>query len=65
MAPNIFGLSYFDPKKYPKGSGDFTIKPGETVTFRHRILLHPGDAKSAKLGERYKEYAGNEDGATR
>jgi hypothetical protein len=56
LASNIFGLSYFDPKKYPKGSGDFTVKSGETVTFRHRILFHPGDAKSAKLDERYKSY---------
>jgi hypothetical protein len=58
LASNIFGLSYFDPKKNPKGTGDFTIRSGDTVTFRHRILFHPGDAKSAKLDERFKEYAG-------
>jgi hypothetical protein len=58
LASNIFGLSYFDPKQYKKGAGDFTIKAGETVTFRHRILFHPGDAKSAKLDEQFREYAG-------
>jgi hypothetical protein len=58
MSSNIFGLSYFDPKKYPKGSGDFTVKAGQTATFRHRILFHPGDAKAAKLDERFKEYSG-------
>ena len=57
LASNIFGLSYFDPKKHAKGAGDFTIKAGDTATFRHRILFHPGDAKSAKLDERFKQYA--------
>ena len=57
LSSNIFGLSYFDPKKYPKGSGNFTIKAGDTVTFRHRILFHRGDAKLAKLDEKFKEYA--------
>ena len=57
LASNIFGLSYFDPTKNAKGTGDFTIKAGDTATFRHRILFHPGDAKSAKLDERFREYA--------
>jgi len=58
LASNIFGLSYFDPRQYKKGAGDFTIKPGDTVTFRHRILFHPGDAAAAKVAERYKEFTG-------
>jgi hypothetical protein len=57
LASNIFGLSYFDPGKHAKGSGDFTIKSGDTVTFRHRILFHPGDATAANLDQRYKEFA--------
>ena len=30
---------------------------GKTVTFKYRVVVHPGDAKSAGLDEKYKEYA--------
>ncbi|HWE04237.1 MAG TPA: PmoA family protein [Tepidisphaeraceae bacterium] len=57
MSSNIFGLSDFD-KKNPKHSGDLVIEKGTTVTFRHRAVIHAGMAVDAKLGEKYKEFAG-------
>jgi hypothetical protein len=57
-AANIFGLHDFDPKNKPKGAGDFKIDAGQTVTFKYRMLFHPGDAKAAKVEERYREWAG-------
>ena len=39
----MFGLHASDPKKYPKGSGNFTIKADQTVTFRYRAVFHTGD----------------------
>lgn len=56
LAANIFGLHDFD-KKQKKGAGDFTIEPGKTATFRYRVVIHTGDAKSAKLDEKFKAYA--------
>jgi hypothetical protein len=56
MSANIFGLSQFD--KAPAGTGAFTIEPGKTATFRYRVVIHPGDAKAAKLDEKYKSFAG-------
>ena len=59
LAANIFGLHDFDKKKYPKGAGALTIEPGETATFRYRVVIHEGDAKSAKLEEKFRAYAGD------
>ena len=57
LAANIFGLHDFD-KNVKKGAGDFAIEPGNTVTFRYRVVIHTGDAKAAKLDEKFKEFAG-------
>ncbi len=41
----------------PPGTGDMTIKSGESVTFRYRYLFHEGDPRQAKLAERYACFA--------
>ena len=56
VAPNAFGLHEFD-KKLPKGTGNLKIRQGESVTFRYRVIIHEGDAPSAKLADKYKEFA--------
>lgn len=56
IAANPFGLSDFEKK--PKGSGDHTIKKGESLTLRYRWLFHTGDAAAAKVEERWKAWAG-------
>ena len=63
FAANIFGLHDFDPKANKKGAGDFVIEPDKTATFRYRIVIHTGDAKAAKLDEKFREYAGEVAGA--
>jgi hypothetical protein len=40
------------------GTHDWTLKAGQSQTFRHELLFHAGDGASAKLDERYKEFAG-------
>ena len=55
LAANPFGLSYFD-KGAPKHAGDFKMEPGKTVTFRYRVVVHEGDAQSAQLDQKYKQY---------
>jgi hypothetical protein len=56
MSSNIFGLHDFD-RKNPAHAGDFTIEPGKTVTWKHRVVIHPGLAKDAKLDEQYNAFA--------
>ncbi len=40
----------------PPGTGDMTIKSGQSVTFRYRYLFHEGDPRQAKIAERYARF---------
>ncbi len=44
-------------KSEAKGAAAYTLAAGKTVTFRYRIYIHEGDAASAKVAERYAEFA--------
>jgi hypothetical protein len=33
-----------------------TVPKGESITFKYRILMHPGDEKEAKVAEKYEQY---------
>jgi len=55
VAANPFGLHNFERK--PAGAGDMKIAAGRSVTFRYRFLFHEGDAKEAKIAQRYKDWA--------
>jgi hypothetical protein len=55
FAANPFGVHDFEKK--PKGTGDMTIGPGQSVTFRYRFYYHRGDEKQALVAERYQKYA--------
>lgn len=51
---NPFGTKSLD-KDAPDGA--FTLKPGDKVTLRHRLIFHAGDEKAAKIAEAYEAYA--------
>lgn len=51
---NAFGQHSLDESAE---SGTFTLKEGESVQLRHRIIFHEGDEKAAKIAEAYKAYA--------
>lgn len=55
FAANPFCEAEMD-KNQPKGGGDYTLKAGQSVTFRYRLLIHEGDAAAANVAERYKAY---------
>ncbi|MFA6241090.1 MAG: PmoA family protein [Candidatus Hydrogenedentales bacterium] len=57
LGANCFGLSYFTEKEETRLNGDYTIKKGETATFKYRILVHSGNAADAKIDDRYADYA--------
>ncbi len=54
---NPFGEGNFD-KSAEEGAGDYTIKNGETLTFRYRTIFHKGDEKAARIAEAYEDFAG-------
>ena len=54
FAANIFGVRDFTGDKTKDGS--LTIEAGKSVTFRYRIVIHPGDFQSAKIAALYQKY---------
>lgn len=36
------------------GTGDMTIRAGESVTFRYRLMFHEGDPEMAEIDARYR-----------
>jgi methane monooxygenase PmoA-like len=55
FAINPFGAHTFDPKLPTKTT---TLERGQTLRYRWRLVIHQGDAKSAKIAELYREFAG-------
>ena len=55
FAANIFGLHDFENDKSKDGS--LTLKPGETLRFLYRVVIHPGDVNSAHIAKLYTDYA--------
>jgi len=58
FAANPFGKHDFESLS-DKHAGDLKIPNGQSITFRYRLVLHEGDAKSARIAERYADYARN------
>jgi hypothetical protein len=55
FAANIFGEHDFYNDKSRNGS--VTIQPGESLRFRYRVVIHPGDTQTAGIAQLFKEYA--------
>ncbi len=55
FAVNPFGEhDYYNDKTR---DGSMTIPADGRLTFRYRVVIHPGDVKSANIAELYKKYA--------
>ena len=54
MTANPFGLSHF--KEDSNQRGDHTMKQGDSLFFRYRMFLHPGDATEGNVGEKYHDF---------
>lgn len=55
FAANPFGSKSFD-KETTDESG-YTLKNGESITLKYRVIFHSGDAESAQIADAYKKYA--------
>jgi hypothetical protein len=56
FAVNPFGLHDFEPDK-PAGTGDYTIKKGDSLTLRYRFYFAKGQADAAKLDAAFAAFA--------
>ncbi len=55
FAANPFGLSDFPE---PDGSGEYTLKHGEDMTLRYRVIFHRGTEKDADIASVFDAYVG-------
>ncbi len=55
FAANVFGLHNF--KNSDEEDGSLELKPGESITFSYRVLLHKGDDQQGRVPEAFIDYA--------
>ena len=58
FAANPFGKAMFENLPN-KEAGAYTIRKGQSATFRYRFYFHAGDAEQAKIPEHFREYVAN------
>lgn len=56
FAANPFGIHDFEKK--PAGTGNLKIAAGQSVTFRYRFVVHPGNEQDGRIADLFAEYAG-------
>ena len=54
FAANPFGSKAFDPKA-PEGG--HTLNTGDSMRFRYRVIIHPGDVPKKKIADWYSAYS--------
>lgn len=56
----LFALNPFGRKAFDKNAeqSHWTIDAGQSLRFRWRVVIHPGDAAAAKIADLYKQYGG-------
>jgi len=54
FAANPFGVRDFTGDKTRDGS--MTVEAGKSVTFRYRVVIHPGDFQTANIASLYQQY---------
>ena len=55
FACNPFGLAAFTNDKSQRK--DTVLEPGQALRFRYRVVIHPGDAKTADIAAIWQKYA--------
>jgi hypothetical protein len=56
LAANVFGVHDFEGDASRDGS--LTIRPGQPLRFRYRVVIHPSDPLRAGMPDAFREWAG-------
>ncbi len=56
FAANIFGLHDFNTNTIEAGA--LSMKPGDTLRFRYRVVIHPGPTDVKQVEQMYRNWAG-------
>jgi hypothetical protein len=54
LAANIFGVHDFE--REPTRDAGLSIRPGQPLRFRYRVIVHPGDANAAGIRDAYEAW---------
>jgi hypothetical protein len=54
LAANIFGLHDFE--RDPSRDASLSIRPGQPLRFRYRVIVHPGDGNAAGIRDAYEAW---------
>lgn len=57
FAANPFGIHDFEGKGTEQGAGDHTLKPGESIRLKYRVIFHKGPGDEAQLNKAFDEFA--------
>lgn len=57
ISANPFGKHDFENLKDDPTAGNYTIKDGQSLTFRYRFYFHKGDEKQGKVAEHYQAFS--------
>ena len=55
FAANIFGVHDFENDKSKNGA--LELAQGQTLRFRYRVIIHPGDSDVAGIADKFKKYS--------
>jgi len=57
----LFALDPFGQKAFDKNAEEshWTVNAGQSIRFRWRVLIHSGDAVTAKIADLYQQYTGH------
>jgi hypothetical protein len=55
FAMNPFGVKDFEPNSGERGG--HTLASGQSLRFRYRVIVHPGDVPKQKIADWYADYA--------
>ena len=59
-AYGLFAVNQFGEHDYYNDKtrdGSLTIQPGQSLRFRYRVIIHPGDNKTANIAKMYTDYS--------
>jgi len=56
FAANPFGNATFSGDK-TAAHIPTTLEPGQSLRFRYRVIIHPGDAMTAKIADQWTKYS--------
>jgi len=54
LAANVFGVHDFE--KNPSQDGSLSLRMGQPLRFRYRVVIHPGDTNQAGIRDLYDQY---------